>query len=528
LPDAEFGVKFGNSTGAQMTDTHFEQWHERIFSSKRKVILIACFVFLPLLFINVRNSSDWGDDFAQYIHQAKNIVEGIPQSQTGYIYNKDFPVGGPRAYPVGFPLLLAPAWALAGNNLYAFTFTVALCTWLLALCMTLFFLRHFRALPAIILTAVFVYNPQVLMFMQEVMSDLPFGLVLIALTLIYTGPGSMGFGKTIIIAVLIGFLISIKSIGLFFPMAIIADMLRIAVIRCRQCGDKPGLNLIPRLIMVAGGVGLYAILNMLVFHLPSGGGIRDYLHIFTVHNIAGFANVINENLATYMEALRNLFVLQIGNIIAPGLAFACIVMAMLYFGIIQKFIKNFNFLDIIGLSYLVVLLIYPYNHGGYRFILPMGFLLLYYMAIGLKGFNPGFPVSGLAKAIITGCMVFIFLMPTIINRIRTYGNIMEGPQQKAPMEAFAWIKANTPADAVIAFAKPRALSLYAERSGFANLRDQDIIPMHVSFVNADVNYFLQSKALSDGSFMRYIRMSGDRLDHVWGNKEFDLYRRHSK
>jgi hypothetical protein len=511
-----------------MITIKLDQWHDRVFSSKRFTLLIACIVFAPLLFINVRNSSDWGDDFAQYIHQAKNIVEGIPQSQTGYVYNPDYPVGGPKAYPAGFPLLLAPAWALAGNNLYAFTFTIALITYLLALCMTLFFMRYFRALSALILTACFVYNPQVILFKQEVMSDLPFGLILVALTLIYTEKEDITYLKSIVIALLIGFLISIKSMGLFFPMAIIADTIHIAFIRRKKSAIKTRLNLIQRIIMVAGGIGLYTWLNMRVFQLPSGGGIRDYLYIFHFRDVADTATIMIQNLATYMEALRYIFVLQIGDFNAAGLVTACIAMSMLYFGILRNFIKGFGFLEISGLSYLAVLLIYPYSHGTYRFIFPMGFLLIYYMALGFKGFDPGITISGLGKSVVAGCILLILLTPTLIQQIRTRSYIMDGPQQKNPKEAFAWIRDNTPANAIIAFAKPRALSLYTNRYGFANLPDQDIAPMHVRFLKEGVTYLLESKALSDESFHRYIRMNDAMLEHVWGNKEFDLYRLHKK
>ena len=50
--------------------------------------LLAVMVFVPLLFLNLRNDHDWGDDFAQYLEQAENISLGKPMAQTGYIYNQ--------------------------------------------------------------------------------------------------------------------------------------------------------------------------------------------------------------------------------------------------------------------------------------------------------------------------------------------------------------------------------------------------------------------------------------------------------
>ena len=48
--------------------------------------LILILLLLPVFFINVTDSHDWGGDFAQYISQAKNIVEGNPHYETGYIF----------------------------------------------------------------------------------------------------------------------------------------------------------------------------------------------------------------------------------------------------------------------------------------------------------------------------------------------------------------------------------------------------------------------------------------------------------
>jgi hypothetical protein len=522
LPDDEFGVKFGHSTRNHMKAESLNQWHNRVFKKLIYVLLIACIVFAPLLFINIRNSIDWGDDNVQYIHQAKNIVEGIPQSQTGYIYNENYPVGGPRAYPVGFPLLLAIAYALFGYNLYAFTFVVAVCTFILSLLMTLFFMRYFRALPAIILTALFVYNPQVLMFKEEVVSDLPFAMFLVAATLLYTAEGRRTYLQSVLIAILIGMLISIKSIGLFFPMAILADTARIAFIRFKgNRNDKPELDLLSRFIMVAGGIGVFALLNFIIFRMPSGGGISDYLNIFDLHKQA---DTILQNMTKYVEVVRYIFVPQVNEYQAFALAAGSISLALLFFGMARKVMHGFDFVDILSLSYLAILLVYPYNAGAFRFMIPAGFLLLYYIALGLRSFNPGVPLSGLNKAIVAGSLMFILFLPGLKNILGAQHVLIPGPQEKAPLEAFAWIKANTPADAVIAFAKSRAMAFYTDRHGFSNPKDQDITQMHIDFRNAGVTHLLASKSLSDQSFMTYVRQSRSQLDSLWGNEEFILYR----
>jgi hypothetical protein len=83
---------------------------------------------LPLLFINIRNDIDWGDDNAHYLLQAKYIAQGTPQANSQYIFNPDCPVLGPPAYPIGLPLLLSGVYYFMGLNFHAFSllFTFAL------------------------------------------------------------------------------------------------------------------------------------------------------------------------------------------------------------------------------------------------------------------------------------------------------------------------------------------------------------------------------------------------------------------
>ena len=66
--------------------------------------VIAC--LLPLLFLNIKDTHDWGDDFAQYLIEAKNISQGLPLAQSGYVENPGY-ILGPNCYPPGFPLIIA-------------------------------------------------------------------------------------------------------------------------------------------------------------------------------------------------------------------------------------------------------------------------------------------------------------------------------------------------------------------------------------------------------------------------------------
>ncbi|CAN5606402.1 hypothetical protein BH23GEM9_BH23GEM9_23110 [soil metagenome] len=55
---------------------------------------------------------------------ARNLVQGTPYDQTGFIYNPADPWYSPRVYPPGFPLLLAPVYAVFGGDLFALRMVV--------------------------------------------------------------------------------------------------------------------------------------------------------------------------------------------------------------------------------------------------------------------------------------------------------------------------------------------------------------------------------------------------------------------
>ena len=89
----------------------------RLFS--RPSAGVMCAVLIGMFYVvTIREGHDWGDDFSMYIHHAQNIAHGKSYVETGYIYNPLNPAVGPRAYPPGFPLLLAPVVKLFGLDLW--------------------------------------------------------------------------------------------------------------------------------------------------------------------------------------------------------------------------------------------------------------------------------------------------------------------------------------------------------------------------------------------------------------------------
>lgn len=120
----------------------------------------------------------WYDDFAGYLLQSQAILRGqMPQfvaQNAAALAASDYPVG-PAAYPWGYPLLVAPIFALGGPDsltAYKLVNTLAFAAFLLV-----FYALARRRLPpvaALPLTAALAFNPALLQAQDLIQADFVF------------------------------------------------------------------------------------------------------------------------------------------------------------------------------------------------------------------------------------------------------------------------------------------------------------------------------------------------------------------
>ena len=87
-------------------------------------VVAAAFVIFLYAFLAAELSpgvhSVW-TDWAMYVMHARNIVKGLPYAQTGYVFQPESTTEvGANSYPSGYPLLLAPLYAVFGLNIRLF------------------------------------------------------------------------------------------------------------------------------------------------------------------------------------------------------------------------------------------------------------------------------------------------------------------------------------------------------------------------------------------------------------------------
>jgi len=477
-------------------------------------ILIALFGIV-LFFVNVKDSHDWGGDFAMYISEARNIVEGNHLYHTWYLYNTEYPVLGPPAYPVGFPILLSPVYAIFGSSIQAFTLFITLMLFSLGLLLVAFYRKYFDGLIPFFLAMLILFNPWVLMFKLEVMSDIPFAFILLLGAYLYLNRNKRDYLFIIVLGLLSGFLISIRTIGFTFALSI----LLYSVLQAWK--QKKRIYLIEGSIIFVVALVFNFLLNRVIFPIPTAEGLF-YMGIFGTEPLW---KTLSSNLHYYLAVLEYFFTPYTNHWKWAAVIMHALALAFIILGFINHLAKRFNYIDALVIIYLGVIMIYPYRHSGFRFLLPIAPFLLYYLVYGMKSFRLDIKVDKKILVSVIGILALLLYVNTFLHAIKERHKVLEGPQQEASIEAFDFIRNNTGPDVRIAFFKPRVLGLYTSRMSFANRPEQDISSIGNQFEAAGIDFILIHRKYSGQSIKEYVLSDPEMIYLIWENDLYQFYKR---
>ncbi len=479
------------------------------------ILLLCC---IPLFFINVKNSHEWGDDFAQYIHQAKNIAEGISQTETGYIFNERFAVLSPPAYMSGFPLLLAPVYYFFGLDFIAFSYFITFFFVLFFLLMFLFIKNYMQHWQAFILSFILIANPWMLNFKTEIVSDVPFACFLLLAFVVYLNAGK-NIATAIVLGLIAGYLISIRMVGISFIIATALNELRLAVSQKNMFKNKQLLQF--GILVPVIAIGFHYTLNYVLFDLK-GNSASVPLSIFSMHKI--FDTIIF-NTYYYLQVYQDLFFGNWENTFAfaPTLLknfFLCFTLLGFYY----RAKNNFSINEIFCLVYMFVLLCYDYTGSGFRYlipVLPFGFI---YFTSALKLIVTHFNFN---KKITVGSLLALVLLAYSYDWQKIYRNrnaIIEGPMRFSCIELMKNICETTKTTDRFMFIKPRAMALLTGRSFFSNHPNEspEIILQQIKEHN--ISYIITYTNIPNNGLQKFISAFPDYAEPVWNNNQFRLYR----
>jgi len=430
----------------------------------------------------------------------------------------------PQFRPVGFPLLLAPFYAIFGNNIYTFELLNSILLILLCLLIQKFKRRPGNNLTYFLFLIVFAYNPSTLWLKQEVMPEIFFTLLLFTTLYVYIKKIKY---HHILLPILIAALILVKYIGVVFILGYLLQALLLNIktyLKYRKTlltksRIKKGLSLTILPLVI------YYFINSILFRIPSGNE-NWFGNLFLSKDI--FATIYS-NLLYYKNEFATVFEQEVPHLINTVLKAAVVIFLLL--GIILKLKGKARFIDYLFLVYLFVILCYPYSKGGYRFLFPIFPLLLIYIEFGylliiqiIERILPFFYIH------VNWLLLFILLTYTINVKsiIKQTSTIEPGPQDKYFAECGDYISKNTTKADCFLFAKPWAFHLFADRKVVPLDGHASVSSFPACLDDYHVNYILAcynpEYNLYDPNLINLIAIQRN-YHKVWNNSVFVLYRK---
>jgi hypothetical protein len=417
--------------------------------------LVALFVVGSL---TLRPGHPWTGDFALYIAHAINIVQGVDYHATGYLYNPQYAEVGPPSYPPVAPLILAGVQRLFGLDWWAMK-AALYGFWIAAL--ALIYLLHARVLDprqALVLTAVVAGSPYLWQLREEIGSEFPFLVFLYAaLLLIDTDVGRSGprrVAKIVAQALLFYLCYATRTVGIILvPVLLTRDLLH------RRLSLDTGLTL--------AGFALLWLIHGQIF----GDGV-DYSDQFQgitawtfLHNFSLYVSMLWPYLLGYLydpDLIRRSVRIAVGLTFAflAFVGYAAKLLGFIDHGRLRIAPRNAGVLEIFTAGYLVMISIAPFTQAP-RYTVPLFPLIIgYAYRGGMLVLRPLVRSAGVRQGLLLAAVAAFYVTGHARLDTGPRGASVTDPE---PAAMFAYIREQTPDDAVLIFTRPRIMALLGER-----------------------------------------------------------------
>ena len=470
---------------------------------------VLAYVFIAAIGVfwlaTTRAGTPWGDDWAMYVHHAKNLAEGHRYDDTGFIYNPLYPLHAPRMYPPGFPLLLAPVYAWFGLDLGALKVPAIVCFVLSLFILVTYYRRHQSRLTAWLVVMGVGLNPYAWEFKDSILSELPFMFLVLLCALMIDVDPAPGDG-TLLRHVATGAAIyaayCVRPLGALFVPAILArDLL---VRRSISCGA-----------WVIGATFLAGALTQFALLPGDTGYIRAAL--YQPHaSVADVGRGIGVRLAAYHHVAAHL--LAPAN--WPSAAkrrFSELFVLLALAGMGARMARRLSPVELFVGLYVGAVLFFPGIQSRYLLpVLPFAFGY----AFGL--------LESVRRPVVRYGLIAVVVAPLAwfyagAYRHAEWREIAHGVQEVPAQDLFAYVRDHTPTGAVFMSTKPRALSLYTHRRAAAYGVPLDPERLAADMRSIGARYIVTGIADPTGETARWVAENPERFRLIYANERFRLY-----
>jgi hypothetical protein len=419
---------------------------------RNKVLFIILLISLVIGACTLRRGHEWGDDWAWYVLQAQSILKGTTADfiqTSAFTNNESTTYVGPLAYPWGYPLILTPAYAMKGINPLALKIPALFFYAGFLVCLYLLLKARLTQVESLLLVTLFAFNPLLLQFLDQILSDIPF-LFFSTLSLwLITKEGQRSPQRTILIGASIFLVTFLRATGiLLLGCFLIVKFFRLLANRRDWRVVK---QIVSDSLIVCVSFILLWIANSILF--PSGGG--SYLSQYAGLSV----ETVKQMVAAYFYAYTSFF----GE--AAGwryLYYALVVFFLI--GAWTRWKEELFFILFFGL-WMIVHVAYPYWQGP-RYIFPLLPIFIYFTFQGMKFIAQRLPEKYMLVGhwAVYGVWASIALVFLFTSSLHAYVNLqnnraINGPFDPYSKEVYKYIKEETPVNSVVVFFKPRVMRL---------------------------------------------------------------------
>ena len=489
------------------------------------LLLMAVLIFqLATLREGVKFS---GGDPALYIHHAKNLVEGRPYADTGYLLNPRYALH-PQAYPPGYPLLLAPVYAAFGLNYAAMKIELVL-FFVASLAVLALLFRHALPFPYLLaLIAAVGFNPYLCDWKNAIMADFPFVFFSLASLLAYQqaqaarSPSRGMLGWSVMAGLGVCGAVLTRMIGVtLIPSLILYDL-----VRFRRLSQ-------PLMIAVLAGGLLFGAQRLAL--APSAGVADGPAAV----EAAGYSGIVKENLGqrlgeavTRLPSMAERYVsfaagLTWGNTFSDNLKQILFFLSLLPVGVSfgTRLLRRASPVELFAAFYVAALL--PWTFIWSRYLIPILPLYFFYLFAGLTQIETWLtPRTRLPKgALLAFTLVLLGASYTSKYTMLERQPIDSPIATAAADEVFAYIEQHTRLDALLVTGHPRMLVLAIDRKivGPHQASDAELLD-YFETIGADYLLTGPHDAVRSAQLEALVKRHPDAFRLVFANDAFRLYR----
>jgi len=478
----------------------------------RNPVLVAIVVVsLAIGLSSLTRGHFWWDDFASYIMQAKSILDGNLQEfierNTFTIFQSSFQIG-PIAYPWGFPLILAPVYAVTGLNPLALKLPGVFFFAGFLICLFLVTNKRLTRTESLLLVSLFAFNPMLLSSLDLILSDIPFLFFsTLTLLLMIDRKGQSSLLQNVMLGTVTFLAFFIRTTGIILLASLLTNQaIRIYQHRRERNEIKTNLRESLQVLLV---FGLLWLITSLVF--PDGhASYLEQLKGLTLLTFTG-------NVSAYFFLFGQFF----GE--APAWVYVYLVLFIPFVTGIWARRKDDPPLIIFFILYLLPLLIWP-EWQGIRFIFPLLPLFIYFTFQGISDLIRRLAENKheIGRIFNYGFWIIILVIFLFDSAGKAYGNLknnreINGPFDSYSMETYDFIKDKTAKDSIIVFFKPRAMRLMTDRDSIMSIEcDRMLLG----------DYIVLSRKVGENSQIPPERIDECNLplDRVFQNRRFIIYK----